>query len=206
MKDLTRRDAIRTVAAWSALTASGCGKTGTEAKALPLPPSPNTDFTTTDTEKPPMNPVLHVERLPSAGPWPTRDPFLFCVHHNDEYPAGNGTAGPKASLEGRQIGSDFSNKDNWNMYHGQKIAGFPRHPHRGFETITVVGKGLIDHADSLGAAARYGDGDVQWLTAGDGINHAEMFPLLNTEGKNPTDFYQIWINLTEIKFPNFFTS
>ena len=37
---------------------------------------------------------------------------------------------------------------------------------RGFETLTVVSKGFIDHADSLGASARYGDGDAQWLTAG----------------------------------------
>ena len=146
-----------------------------------------------------MNPVQKVEKLPPQGPWPTRDPFLFCVHHNDQYPEGNGSAGPDASLAGRAIGSDFSHKDNWSMYHGQKIAGFPRHPHRGFETITVVKRGLIDHADSLGAAARYGDGDVQWLTAGDGINHAEMFPLLKEDAPNPTDFYQIWINLPAAK-------
>ena len=53
------------------------------------------------------------------------------------------------------------------------MPGFPKHPHRGFETLTVVDKGIIDHSDSLGASARYGDGDAQWLTAGDGINHAE---------------------------------
>ena len=64
-----------------------------------------------------------------------------------------------------------------------------------FETITVVREGLIDHADSLGAAARYGEGDVQWLTAGDGINHAEMFPLLNKDKLNETNFFQIWLNL-----------
>ena len=81
------------------------------------------------------------------------------------------------------------------MYHGRRVPGFPRHPHRGFETVTVVRSGLIDHADSLGAIARYGHGDVQWLTAGDGINHAEMFPLLSQTARNPIDFFQIWLNL-----------
>ena len=73
--------------------------------------------------------------------------------------------------------------------------GFPKHPHRGFETLTVINKGTIDHADSLGATARYGDGDAQWLTAGDGINHSEMFPLFNKQSNNILDFFQIWINL-----------
>jgi hypothetical protein len=93
------------------------------------------------------------------------------------------------------MGRDFANKDGWNMYHGRDVPGFPRHPHRGFETVTLVKKGLIDHSDSLGASARYGDGDVQWLTTGDGINHAEMFPLTASDRPNPIDFYQIWVNL-----------
>lgn len=144
---------------------------------------------------PVTNPILAEQVLPKMGPMPTADPFLFCVHHCDDYPKGNGQNGPAVSLSGRQMGQDFANLDGWNMYHGDAVPGFPRHPHRGFETVTIVKTGLIDHADSLGATARYGDGDVQWLTAGDGINHAEMFPLLNQSEKNPTNFFQIWLNL-----------
>ncbi|MCU0659847.1 MAG: pirin family protein, partial [Polyangiaceae bacterium] len=107
------------------------------------------------------------------------DPFLFCVHHDDAYPAGNERLGPATSLAGRNIGSDFAGKDGWNMYHGDVVPGFPQHPHRGFETVTVVRRGLVDHSDSMGARARYGGGDTQWLTAGKGIVHAEMFPLLD---------------------------
>jgi redox-sensitive bicupin YhaK (pirin superfamily) len=81
------------------------------------------------------------------------------------------------------------------MYHGDQVPGFPNHPHRGFETVTFVRRGLIDHADSLGAAARYGRGDVQWLTAGSGIVHSETFPLLATDGPNTAELFQIWVNL-----------
>jgi len=137
----------------------------------------------------------NIYKLPKTGPWDTSDPFLFCVHHNDNYPKANDSLGPDKSLEGRQIGNDFSNINGWSMYHGKNIPGFPRHPHRGFETITIVEKGLIDHSDSMGYSARYGDGDVQWLTAGDGIQHSEMFPLLDKNKSNSIDFFQIWINL-----------
>src|SRR5690606_15834023 len=142
-----------------------------------------------------VEPIRSTFALPLGRPWPTPDPFLFCVHHNDRYPRGNGAYGPDATLEGRDIGRDFAWKDGWNMYHGQRIPGFPAHPHRGFETVTVVREGRLDHADSLGAAARYGDGDVQWLTAGAGIQHAEMFPLLAKDVENPLDLFQIWLNL-----------
>ncbi len=127
--------------------------------------------------------------------WETADPFLFCVHHDDAYPAGNGKMGPAASLSGRDMGQDFEGKDGWRMYHGREVPGFPAHPHRGFETVTLVRKGLIDHSDSLGAAARFGGGDVQWLTAGEGIVHSEMFPLLREDDKNPLELFQIWLNL-----------
>jgi quercetin 2,3-dioxygenase len=61
--------------------------------------------------------------------------------------------------------------------------------------IGHLNEGLVDHADSLGAAARYGKGDVQWMTAGRGIQHAEMFPLLDQDGPNPMELFQIWLNL-----------
>ena len=143
---------------------------------------------------PSKSPVLQTVALPN-GPWPTLDPFLFCVHHLDRYPAGDGAFGPKASLDGRQIGQDFSGKDGWSMYHGAPVPGFPQHPHRGFETVTVARQGYIDHADSLGAAARFGQGDLQWMTAGAGVVHSEMFPLLNERAENPTELFQLWLNL-----------
>lgn len=136
-----------------------------------------------------------IKTKPLGFVWETADPFLFCVHHEDKFPKGNDQLGPAASLEGRQIGQDFIIKDGWRMYHGDTIPGFPGHPHRGFETITVVRKGIVDHADSLGAAGRYGDGDVQWMTAGKGIQHSEMFPLLSKEHDNPMELFQIWLNL-----------
>jgi redox-sensitive bicupin YhaK (pirin superfamily) len=127
--------------------------------------------------------------------WPTIDPFLFCVHHDDAYPKGNDALGPAASLRDRAIGSDFSSLDGWSMYHGTTVPGFPRHPHRGFETVTLARRGFIDHSDSLGATARFGRGDVQWMTAGAGIVHAEMFPLLDRARGNHVELFQIWLNL-----------
>jgi redox-sensitive bicupin YhaK (pirin superfamily) len=139
----------------------------------------------------------HVVRdiRPLGFPWVTADPFLFCVHHDDAYPAGNAQLGPAASLAGRDLGQDFAGIDGWRMYHGQVVPGFPQHPHRGFETVTIVRRGFIDHSDSLGATARFGSGDTQWLTAGAGIVHSEMFPLLSQDRENPLELFQIWLNL-----------
>ncbi len=139
-----------------------------------------------------------IETAPLGPQWPTVDPFLFCAHHDDTYPAGNGRNGPVASLDGRDLGQDFAGLDGWNMYHGTTVPGFPHHPHRGFETITFVRRGLVDHADSLGAAARYGRGDVQWMTAGAGIVHSEMFPLVDEAGPNHLQLFQIWLNLPAV--------
>jgi redox-sensitive bicupin YhaK (pirin superfamily) len=137
--------------------------------------------------------ILNVQ--PLGFMWPTVDPFLFCVHHHDRYPRGNDQLGPDASLKGRNLGQDFTLKDGWRMYHGERVPGFPAHPHRGFETVTVVMNGLVDHSDSHGAAGRYGNGDVQWMTAGSGLQHCEMFPLLQKDRDNPLELFQVWLNL-----------
>lgn len=143
------------------------------------------------------NPIKQI--VPLGFPWETSDPFLFCVHHEDFYPEGNENMGPRVSLEGRTLGNDFNIKDGFRMYHGTKVPGFPAHPHRGFETVTIAKKGLIDHSDSLGAAGRFGNGDVQWMTAGKGVQHSEMFPLLNQKEANPMELFQIWLNLPKAK-------
>ena len=136
-----------------------------------------------------------LQTYPLQMPWITLDPFLFCVHHLDHYPHGTEDMRPNASTLGRNLGSDFSGKDGWSMYHGKTVPGFPRHPHRGFETVTIARQGWIDHSDSLGATARFGSGDVQWMTAGKGVVHSEMFPLRNKQHNNPTELFQIWLNL-----------
>ncbi len=136
-----------------------------------------------------------VDLIELGMPWTGLDPFIMTVHHLDRYPAGNDVMGPATSLHGRQIGSDFSYRDGWSMYHGDTVPGFPRHPHRGFETVTVVRQGYVDHSDSLGATGRYGGGDVQWLTTGGGVMHSEMFPLINDDTPNTLELFQIWLNL-----------
>ncbi len=141
-----------------------------------------------------VSPVL--QTFPLGAQWPTIDPFLFVAHHRDDYPEGMDDLGPAPEqLAGRPLGHDFSEKDGWSMYHGSRVPGFPQHPHRGFETITHVRHGLIDHADSMGATARFGHGDTQWMTAGKGVQHCEMFPLVNKDSGNLGELFQIWLNL-----------
>ncbi|KAI9366176.1 RmlC-like cupin domain-containing protein [Zopfochytrium polystomum] len=124
-------------------------------------------------------------------PFETRNPFLFCVYHKDNYPAGNA----KMEAPKRGNGADFNPDAPYRMYHGDRIPGFPQHPHRGFETFTCTMDGIVDHTDSLGCAGRYGKGDAQWMTAGSGIVHGENFPLINDSAPNPLRFFQIWVNL-----------
>jgi len=192
VSDVNRRDALKIIAATGATGAAGsvalagCTTHANQQKESNVKAAAPKG----------ADAILSTIRL--GFPWQTPDPFLFCVHHDDRYPAGNEVMGPDASLAGRNIGQDFEGKDGWRMYHGEQVPGFPQHPHRGFETVTVVRRGLLDHSDSLGAGARYGGGDVQWLTAGRGILHAEMFPLLNRAQPNPLELFQIWLNLPAV--------
>lgn len=143
------------------------------------------------------NAIIRATKLPVSGPYPTLDPFLFCVYHKDEYPADESGGKMQTLFPGN--GMDFDPEKTYRMYHGHHIPGFPQHPHRGFETITATMEGLIDHADSVGNAGRYGEGDVQWMTAGQGIVHGEMFPLVHATKENHLRLFQIWLNLPSAK-------
>ncbi|HJJ97315.1 MAG TPA: pirin family protein [Methanocorpusculum sp.] len=140
-----------------------------------------------------MSPIFSIDKL--GFPFQTENPFLFCAHHKDAYPKGEKDLGPAASLAGRNLGNDFTVRNGYRMYHGHRVPGFPEHPHCGFETVTVTLRGYVDHSDSLGSAGRYGNGDVQWMTAGSGCQHAEMFPLIHQDTENPLELFQIWLNL-----------
>ncbi len=73
--------------------------------------------------------------------------------------------------------------------------GAPPHPHRGFETVTYVVRGEVEHRDSVGNHGVIGPGDVQWMTAGDGIVHSEMpSARMQTEG-GVGHGIQLWVNL-----------
>lgn len=78
-------------------------------------------------------------------------------------------------------------------------AGHPRgvgqHPHRGFETVTLVYEGELEHRDSSGAGGRIGPGDVQWMTAASGILHEEYHSPDFTRTGGTLDMVQLWVNL-----------
>ncbi len=129
--------------------------------------------------------------------WDTVDPFLFVSHHYDLYPKGNELqAPPYAEVKGKELGQDYSNRFyGYRMYTGKVTPGFQLHSHWGYETITVVSQGYVDHFDSIGNQGRYGNGDVQWITAGGRYHHCEMYPLVHQDKDNPQLVTQILLNL-----------
>jgi hypothetical protein len=98
---------------------------------------------------------------------------------------------PKLNMLDPFLLLDEFGSDNPNDY----IAGFPPHPHRGFETITYMLNGKWQHKDSAGYKGLLGDGSVQWMTAGRGIIHSEM--PIQTDGL--ARGFQLWLNLPKEK-------
>jgi redox-sensitive bicupin YhaK (pirin superfamily) len=76
-----------------------------------------------------------------------------------------------------------------------KRRGVGEHPHRGFETVTIVYSGEVEHRDSSGGGGMIGAGDVQWMTAGSGIVHEEMHSGEFTMGGGEFEAIQLWVNL-----------
>ena len=77
----------------------------------------------------------------------------------------------------------------------EKARGVGEHPHRGFETVTIVYQGELEHRDSLGGSGKLGPGDVQWMTAASGIVHEEMHSEQMTRNGGTLEMAQLWVNL-----------
>jgi quercetin 2,3-dioxygenase len=73
--------------------------------------------------------------------------------------------------------------------------GVGEHPHRGFETVTIVYEGEVEHRDSTGSGGKIGPGDVQWMTAGGGILHEEFHSPAFAKAGGTLDMVQLWVNL-----------
>ncbi|MDE2395441.1 MAG: pirin family protein [Burkholderiales bacterium] len=73
--------------------------------------------------------------------------------------------------------------------------GVGQHPHRGFETVTIVYEGEVEHRDSTGQGGVIGAGDVQWMTAGSGILHEEFHSADYARRGGPFEMVQLWVNL-----------
>ncbi|MBS0219480.1 MAG: pirin family protein [Proteobacteria bacterium] len=76
-----------------------------------------------------------------------------------------------------------------------KPRGVGTHPHRGFETVTIVYQGEVEHRDSTGKGGIIGPGDVQWMTAASGILHEEFHSQAFTRKGGPLEMVQLWVNL-----------
>ncbi len=94
--------------------------------------------------------------------------------------------GPSARLDPFLMLDEFQADDS-----SGRIGGFPPHPHRGFETVTYMLEGSMQHRDSLGNSGTIGPGGVQWMTAAGGIVHSEMPELRDGHMRG----FQLWINL-----------
>jgi quercetin 2,3-dioxygenase len=78
---------------------------------------------------------------------------------------------------------------------GNERRGVGAHPHKGFETVTIAYQGELEHRDSSGGGGKIGAGDVQWMTAGNGIVHEEFHSADFTRKGGPLQMVQLWVNL-----------
>ena len=123
--------------------------------------------------------------------------------HNAPHPHWVGDGFPVRSLFGyeglgKQALSPFLLLDHAAPNHFEPAArprGVGQHPHRGFETVTIVYQGELAHRDSTGAGGLIGPGDVQWMTAGGGILHEEFHSPEFTARGGTVEMMQLWVNL-----------
>ena len=140
------------------------------------------------------DPVL--QTVPLGFQWATVDPFLFCVHHLDHYPAANEHMGPAASLEARDLGMDFAGADGWRMYHGSTRARVPRSTPTGASRRSrSCGRASSTTPTRSAPPPASAGATCSGSPPAAGIVHCEMFPLLDRDGPNPCELFQIWLNL-----------
>jgi len=88
---------------------------------------------------------------------------------------------------------DYGSK--WNVPPSDRPRGVGVHPHRGFETVTIAYKGKVAHHDSAGNSGVIGEGDVQWMTAGEGVLHKEYHEKEFSKKGGIFQMVQLWVNL-----------
>jgi quercetin 2,3-dioxygenase len=130
-----------------------------------------------------MKKILQVAQAP-AGHW-VGDGFpvqsMFSYQHNAE------AFSPFLML-------DYAAPTSFSPNTGHR-RGVGAHPHRGFETVTIVYAGEVEHRDSTGRGGVIGRGDVQWMTAGSGIMHEEFHSEAYSQSGGPFQMVQLWVNL-----------
>ena len=106
-----------------------------------------------------------------------------------------GYNGPGVAQRSPFLMLDYAAPTSFSPNPGTHRRGVGGHPHRGFETVTIVYEGEVEHRDSTGAGGVIGRGDVQWMTAGGGIIHDEFHSAAYSAAGGPFEMVQLWVNL-----------
>ena len=151
-------------------------------------------MSTETTTEPHHSPVL--QTVPLGAQWPTLDPFLFCAHHDDDYPAGDDAMAPAVPIDDRELGMDFSGQDGWSMYHGRTVPGFPQPPPPRLRDGDLRAQG--PHRP-LRLARRRGAASGGATCSGSPPAGASSTPRCSrcsiATDPNPLELFQIWLNL-----------